>query len=270
MTVAVDTLTADAAGDCYDNPAWYELAFDFRDLAAEVAVIEQLRARYAPALGREVVQLACGPAQHLPAFADRGYRYGGVDISAAMLDHARRRAEGVKAPAWFLEASMVDFALPAPVDIVFVALGDLYVTSAAELDQHLDAICAALKPGGLYLMDWCVQFQPEKTFATQGDGWTMERDGTRIDARVTMRPASPVEQTFDEILDLDVTERGATVSLQSIARKYALYPRQFLSLIAARTDFEFVGWWNNWNPDEPLTAETVDIYRPITLLRKVI
>ena len=33
--------------------------------------------------------------------------------------------------------------------------------------------------------------------------------------------------------------------------------------------FEFVGWWNDWNLDQPLGATTDAIYRPITLLRRV-
>lgn len=256
------------ADDCYAYPGYYELAFDFRDLPHEVAVIERLRERFGPQLGRSLLQLACGPAQHLPALAEAGYDYSGLDLSAAMLARAQAVADQAGVPARFQQGSMVDFRLPEPVDIIFVALGDLYVRNAAELDSFLASSAAALKPGGLMLLDWCIQFQPEKTFKPEGDSWTMERDGVRVEARVTMVPASPVEQSFDEVLDLDVDDRGQRRRLRSVARKYALYPQQFLSLIAAHPALEFCGWWNDWNPDAPLRADTPTIYRPIALVRR--
>lgn len=255
--------------DCYDHPAYYELAFNFRDLAAEVAVIERLRVAFAPASGKSLLQLACGPAQHLPALVAAGFSYSGLDLSAAMLERARTVAAEAGAEAVFHQSNMIDFRMPEPVDFVFVALGDLYARDAAEVDCFLDSCAAALKPGGLMLLDWCIQFQPEKTFKEEGDDWVMEEGGVRVDAKVTMIPVSPVEQTFDEVLDLAVDDHGQRHELRSVARKYALYPQQFLALIAAHPQLDFCGWWNNWNLEEPLTQSTTEIFRPIALLRRL-
>jgi len=43
--------------------------------------------------------------------------------------------------------------------------------------------------------------------------------------------------------------------------------------MAYNAGFDFIGWWNNWKVNEPLTAEMVErkseaIVRPITLIRK--
>lgn len=259
---------ATEAADCYDFPEDYERAFDFRDLPAEVAVIERLRLAHAPGLGKSLLQLACGPAQHLPALVAAGYRYSGLDLSAAMLDRARAAAVAIGTDATFHRASMIDFRLDEPVDLIFVALGDLYARDAGEFAAFLDSCAAALNPGGLILLDWCIQFQPEKTFKAEGDSWTMESDGVRIDAKVTMVPVSAVEQSFDEVLELAVDDHDTHRHLKSVARKYAVYPQQFLSTIAAHPALEFRGWWNNWNPDEPLEPGTSDIFRPIALLSR--
>lgn len=255
--------------DAYDHPDYYELAFDFRDLPAEVAVIDALRDSFAPRLGKSLLQLACGPAQHLPALAAAGYDYCGIDLNEAMLRRARAAAKQADVAATFVRASMIDFRVSRPVDVIFVALGDLYARNAREVDDFLDSCAEALRPGGLVLLDWCIQFQPEKTFKSEGDSWTMERDGVRVDARVTMVPASATEQSFNETLELVVDDRGRRHELRSVSRKYALYPQQFLRLIETHPALEFVGWWNNWDLEQPLSAETVEIFRPIALLRKL-
>ncbi len=254
--------------DCYDTPGDYALAFDFRDLPAEVAVVDRLRARFAPGSERSVLHLACGPAQHLSAFAAAGYRYAGLDLSAAMLAYARQQATALGIEASFHRASMVDFALDQRFGLIFIALGDLYVRDATEMDRHLDAVAAALEPGGLFLLDWCVQFQPDRLFDPAGQAWTIERDGVQVDACVTMTPVSAVAQSFDEALDLTVIGDGAPRHSRSVSRKYALYPQQFLRLIDAHPALEFCGWWNNWDPDAPLDDATTDIYRPIALVRR--
>ena len=254
--------------DCYDNPAYYELAFDFRDLGAEASVMARLMTEHSSLDGRSLLHLACGPAQHLAALNDAGFEYSGLDLNAAMLGHARRRAESLSIQARFHQASMIDFDLADRFDMVFIALGDLYAGNAADLDRHLDAVAHVLRPGGLFLLDWCVQFEPEKVFDPAGQQWRMESGEVAIDATVRMVPVSPLEQTFDEVLELEVDERGRKNVMRSVARKYAVYPQQFLRLIEAHPSLEFVGWWNNWDPDQPLTAQTDEIRRPITLLRR--
>nr|WP_294847094.1 class I SAM-dependent methyltransferase [uncultured Sphingomonas sp.] len=254
--------------DCYDHPHYYELAFDFRDLPAEARVIRALQGEYSPDGGRDLLHLACGPAQHLRALHDAGYRYAGLDLSRAMVGYARERAAELGIDAAIYEGSMIDFRLERQFDVIFTALGDLYARNAAELDQHFDSVSAALKPGGLYLMDWCIQFEPWTTFGGEPQSWQMEKDGIALDAKVTMVPVSAVEQTFDEVLDLSVRDGAEVHELTSVSRKTALYPQQFLALIAAHPALEFCGWWNNWDPGQSLTADSRDIFRPIALVRR--
>lgn len=253
--------------DCYDYPAYYELAFDFRDLDAEAGVIARLMADYSGLAGRDILHLACGPAQHMAPLHQQGFAYSGLDLNPAMIAHARDRAASLGIPARFHQASMIDFAVPERFDMVFIALGDLYARGAADLDRHLDAVAAALRPGGLFLLDWCVQFEPEKVFDAAGQTWRMERDGVIIDAAVRMMPVSPSDQTFDEVLELSIDDHGRMSDMRSVERKYAVYPQQFLRLVDMHPALEFVGWWNNWDTAQPITAQSREIYRPIALLR---
>ncbi|WP_298214950.1 class I SAM-dependent methyltransferase [Acidovorax sp.] len=256
--------------NCYDHPRYYEIAFAFRDIQKEVDVIGQTVQRFAPGQASpRILQLACGPSQHMVELARRGWQFEGLDISQAMLDYSQARAVSAGIDARFHRQSMVDFRLPQPVDYVFIALGDLYVQSTDELKSHLASVASALRSGGLFLLDWCIQFEPAKMFKPEGDTWTMEKDGVSVAAHVRMKPFNHPEQLFEEQFGIDVTDGDTRLSLSSHSIKRAVYPQEFLELVKNMGQLEFIGWWNHWNLDDPLTPASENIFRPITLLRKL-
>ena len=120
----------------YQYPAYYELAFSFRDIPAEVDVFEALIQRYAYIPVATMLEVACGPAPHLCELTGRGYYYIGLDLSPTMLDYARLKAQKSDVPAAFLVTDLRDFTLAAPVDFAFILLCSLYVHSTAELSAH--------------------------------------------------------------------------------------------------------------------------------------
>ena len=79
---------------------------------------------------------------------------------------------------------------------------------------------------------------------------------------------NPVEQIFEESLVLEVEDEGVKKVFRETEMGRKIYPQEFLLFVAARSDFEFVGWWNNWDLTQPL-GETQTISRPITILRRV-
>lgn len=254
---------------CHNHPRYYELAFAFRDVPHEVDVIEQTIQRHACYEVKRFLNLACGPSQHMVALSRRNLEYQGLDISPAMLQYSKQKAIEAGISALFHKQSMVDFRLEHPVDYVFIALGDLYVSSTQELKQHLCAVANALRPGGLFLLDWCIQFEPAKTFKPEGDTWEMKNAEITVQCRVVMKPFNHLEQLFEEQLNITVHSNDKSLDLSSHSIKRAVYPQEFLELIKTMRQFEFIGWWNNWNLDEPLIKNTSDIFRPITLLRRV-
>jgi len=38
--------------------------------------------------------------------------------------------------------------------------------------------------------------------------------------------------------------------------------------VQERTDFEFVGWWYDWDLDKPIVDGTIKVTRPVVLLRR--
>jgi SAM-dependent methyltransferase len=248
----------------YDYPKYYEIAFSWRDIPAEVGVFEECVNRFSRIPVKSVLELACGNAPHLAELVKRGYRYTGMDSSQAMLDYVREKARALDAPVNLVRADMARFAITEPVDFAYVMLGSLYVANTEQLISHFDSMAAVLRPGGLYFMDWCV------SFGTGGPGkeeWEIDRDGIRIKVTCAGEPADAVEQTSRGTDTLEVDDHGRRLTIRDESVRRVIYPQEFLHFILCRPDFDFVGWWNNWNLDQPL-AGMKEINRPIVVVRR--
>jgi hypothetical protein len=169
-----------------------------------------------------------------------------------------------------LHQDMTDFTLPERVDFAFVLLGSLYARDTQQLLHHFRCVANVLNDGALYFLDWCVEFAG---LSEKSNAWVIEKGYCKVETEYRTQNADPVSRTFEEMITLKVQDgdkSGCEFSEKSIRR--ALFPQKFL-MVTKDTGFEFIGWWNNWNLNEPLTAETLRaksdmIVRPIILIRK--
>lgn len=249
----------------YSYPAYYEIAFSYRDISWEVDVLDQVIKQHSLIPVTRVLDLACGPAPHLAELVGRGYEYIGLDQSPAMLAYAREKAQLIHAPARFVQADMTNFALAEQVDFAFVLLGSLQAGSRADLVSHFDSLGRALEPGGLYLLDWCVRFSPA---SASTESWEMTAGQITVRTDYLTELVNPVEQLYQETLTLSVVDQDTSLVLEETDLVRAIYPQEFLLMVEARSDFEFIGWWNDWDLAQPLDG-TEEISRPITILRRV-
>jgi len=162
---------------------------------------------------------------------------------------------------------MIDFTISDPVEFAFIMLGSLIVKGTDELKSHFDAMTRAVKPGGLYLLDWCVQYDPMLE-ADEGVSWLMEAEGIKVKTTNKWTAVDRVEQMFNETITLEVDDHGKELTISNTDLRRALYPQEFRLFINTLKEWEFVGWWNNWNLDEPLEHQT-KIDRPVTILRRI-
>ena len=68
----------------YDAALGYEIAFSYRDVAAEVDAL----LRWCDARPTAVLEVAAGPAEHAIECVRRGMRATALDLSAAMCERA--------------------------------------------------------------------------------------------------------------------------------------------------------------------------------------
>lgn len=250
----------------YDNPKYYEAAFSFRNIPNEVDVFEECFKRFSRIPVKLVLELGCGNSPHMEELIKRGYQYTGLDLSKAMLEYSRQKALRIGAKINLVYANMVDFSLETLADFVYVALGSLEAKNTSELMTHLNSVATVLKKDGLYLLDWCIQFSLP---SGNGETWEIEKEGIRVKTTVKSKLINPVEQTFEETIFLEIDDHGKHHTVIGKNVKRAIYPQEFLCLVRSLKDFEFVGWWNNWDLSQPLLEQTSAINRPIIIVRRV-
>ncbi len=251
----------------YDHPKYYEIAFSFRDIPAEVDLFEECFKRFSHIPVKAVLELGCGNSPHMEEFVKRGFQYNGLDLNKNMLQYSREKALRAGAEVKLIHADMVNFSLETTVDFVYVMLGSLIVQSTSELISHFDSVARVLKKGGLYLLDWCVQYETPWE-VEGGDSWELERDGIKIKTTISWKAVNRVEQTVEETLVFEVDDRGQKHTISGTDVKRGIYPQEFLFLVSALKHFEFVGWWNNWDLSQPL-EQVAKISRPIALVRRI-
>ena len=252
----------------YDFPHYYEIAFSYRDIPQEVDVMEQAIAHYSHIPVKTVMELACGNSPHMLELVSRGYEYHGLDLSPTMIKFAQEKAQTHNFEAHFHLADLVNFQLEEPLDFLYIMLGSLYVGNTEGLLNHFRSVEKALKPGGLYFLDWCVDFSPLDNVQ---DSWVMRRDKITVTTQYSTRLFHAADQLYQENIPLTVKDRGRQHRLAHSGLRRAIFPQEFILASTKLHNFEFIGWWDNWDWQAPLQEGQgrAEITRPITILRRL-
>jgi SAM-dependent methyltransferase len=247
----------------YRHPEYYDIAFAVRDAAREIDFFETAIREFSLIPVRRVFEVACGTAPHLAEWHRRGYHYCGLDLSPAMLDAARDKAGRHGIAADFVAADMRDFKPDdiGPVDLAYVLLGSVYVGSNREFLEHLDHVAAVLPPGGLYLLDSVVWFEIWSDYRRR---WTRRRGGIAVRMTYRAELVDAVAQTYRECLTLDVDDQGTRHRIESRVPTKIFFPQEFLCLVELSRCFEFIGWFNDFDLNAPVTPKG----RHIAILRR--
>lgn len=259
-------MTEQIVGDFYSCPKYYDIAFSFRGLAGEVDFFEDCIRAYSGVPVRRVLELASGHSPHMPEFVRRGYQYTGIDTNEKMLAYARDAATRLGITADLRNADMNGFTLPDSVDFVYVTLGSFYVRSTADLISHFHSVAKALRPGGLYVLHWCINFRWDAAIE-EGQSWKMERDGIAVEVSFKEKLVDRIEQLVEHVLTARVRENGREQQLESRGVMRAIFPQEFLLFLERLKVFEFVGWWNDADLSKPMPP-TGGLDYPMTVIRR--
>ncbi|GAA3188524.1 class I SAM-dependent methyltransferase [Streptomyces virens] len=104
--------------------------------------------------GSRVLDLCCGPGVFTVPLARRGHRVTGVDLSAPMLERARKRSADAGVPVTHVRADARTYTAPAGFDVVlnmFTSFG--YFEDPADNERVLRTMYGCLAPGGTLVLD---------------------------------------------------------------------------------------------------------------------
>jgi SAM-dependent methyltransferase len=128
---------------------YYDKIYSFKDYYKEVQILIGAVYTYGRSPGNRLLDVACGTGRHLQ-YLGRQFAVEGLDISAEMLELARRRNPGVP----FHQGDMKDFDLGRAFDVVtclFSSIG--YVKTLERLTQALACMANHLVPGGILVIE---------------------------------------------------------------------------------------------------------------------
>ncbi len=256
--------------DVYLRAHYYDIVFD-RDISDQIDFCQQLFHQYTGQPIQTMLEVACGPAYHSRAFARRGIRAFGMDLSGTMVSYAQDRANAEGLDAYFFEADMSNFTLETPVDFAICVFdASDFLLSPEAVIAHAHAMKAALRPGGLYLIE---QIHPKNAHAYKIDHheWTAERDGVTVTfvwGKNTPKP--DVATALYEIeMEMHVYENGEHYTYYDRSRERSLTPQEFR--MAAEDivgGLKIVDYYGDFRLDQPLDWSE-GATRMITVVQKV-
>lgn len=208
---------------------------------------------------RSLLELGCGTGSLALELQERspypeGYRYLATDGSEAMVRVAREKARlqaGRRYPGLRFEvADFAEVAVGEPFDVALLLYDGLnYLLEEAQITALLGRVAAALRPGGLFIVD-------QSTPANSLNNADLFEDEGAVDAFAYVRrsrydPASRLHTT-----EFELTVEGETFAEQHVQRAYSL--DEMRALIAA-SPFEEVAAYADFS-DEAADADTERVH----------
>ncbi|ACV62216.1 Methyltransferase type 11 [Desulfofarcimen acetoxidans DSM 771] len=144
------------------------------DFEGWIDYIEELLVKfeYSP---KTIIDLACGTGNTAFPFARRGYRVAGVDLSARMIDIARKKAEKENLNINFFVQDICCLKLPEPVELITCFHDGLnYLLNYEDIKLTFKKVFDNLLSGGLFIFDlnavrWLADSSQETTVVQEDD-----------------------------------------------------------------------------------------------------
>jgi SAM-dependent methyltransferase len=162
---------------------------------------------------RTVLDCACGTGNVSFELARSGFVVTGVDLSAAMIEAAQRKASAAGFAPRFVCADLTDFDLGQNFDAATCLYDSFnYILDAEKLQRAFERIAAHLRPGGIFVFDMNTPWAFEQNLFTQRNrdprknlhyDWRARFDPSTRVCEVTMlferkKPDGTIE-TFSEV-----------------------------------------------------------------------
>ena len=166
-------------------PEVYDIACGW-DPRFEIARLLEV-ARWAGVRPESALELGCGTGRLLSALREEVPAVCGLELSPAMVAHARRSAATEVLPG-----DMTDFDLGRRFDLVFTSANTIrHVLSDEAVARMWQRIRAHLSAGGVFVADLELGFAAEAAKVGKSVTWAVSRGGTEVRTmwRVTEPPS---------------------------------------------------------------------------------
>jgi ubiquinone/menaquinone biosynthesis C-methylase UbiE len=246
--------------ELYRHARVYDVAFGYRDFAAEVAFLRACHARWGTGATDSFLEVAAGPGVHAIVAAQAGMRAIALDLAPSMMALCERKANAARVEVRAIVGDMRSFTIEEPVALVFNPITSIsYLRSMDAVCEHMRSVARALRPGGVYV----VENNHPKDFFTDvhfvPSIWTM-RDGP-LEVKTTWLAECPpkmdtAQQLYEAVARYEIDDNGARsvvqdrawlrmtlpAELELAARLAGLEQRAILGDLDVNAGFDDAGW----------------------------
>ncbi|MBI5863075.1 MAG: class I SAM-dependent methyltransferase [Planctomycetes bacterium] len=137
-----------SGANLYSDGRIYDLLYrgDGEDTAFYISLADRF--------GGPVLELACGTGKYLLPLARGGHDVWGMDLAAAMLEHAAAKARGAGVPLRLSASDMRDFRLDKQFRLIMLAGNSAcHLVSADEFSRCAKCVREHLAPDGVFVVD---------------------------------------------------------------------------------------------------------------------
>ncbi len=214
---------------------------------------------------RTILDVACGVGDLAIGLAQRGYAVTGVDLAPAMVDIARRKAQGESVSAVFEVADMRRLPYRDAFDLA-LCFGDSlnYMLTPVDARKALTSMFRAVRPGGLVIFDLLTASAVETFYADEAyilqntdDVFEAHENEYNPDTQVgTLTVTAFVRRqdgAFDRIRETHY-QRG--------------YPPEAVDRWAARVGLTELTWFTDWEIADTLEDDDGEPTRVFCIARR--
>jgi SAM-dependent methyltransferase len=170
-----------ASDTIYDHPRYYDVLFGW-DRSKEADFYAQAFERCGVVKGEPILEVACGTGRVAILLARRGWNVTGMDIRPAMVEFVRDCAASTDVWVETLCEDMATFSTERKFAAAYNPMSSIrLLQSDAAAQAHLRAMAAALKSGGVYVLDMDFLGSTERP-ATTDEPWEMTQGSVTVRA----------------------------------------------------------------------------------------
>jgi SAM-dependent methyltransferase len=250
----------------------YELAFSYRDFAAELDALLGWATDASSTDPRSALELAAGPADHALGLAARGLDVTALDLSARMCARATERAAERGLSLKVVEADMRAFNVGRAFDLIITMVDSTtHLLTLDDMLGYLGCVARHLQPGGCLVMEMS---HPRDVFGSSpitSSDWTMSSEGQQVRMQWGSPDGEPDE--FDPVSQITQTRVRIDYTAPNAP------PFSATETVPSRTwtacdveaalrlsgEFDVLGQFGSFNG---LAMDAPDAWRMITVLRK--
>jgi len=134
---------------------YYDIIYQDKEYSRECSFFEKILRVYSRSMRGKILELACGTGGHAIPLAKRGYRISACDMSAGMVELARKKAKAQGVNIAFQVSRMQDFKAGKGFDAAVIFFASInYLRQACDIKKTFLNVHSQLKKGGIFTFDF--------------------------------------------------------------------------------------------------------------------